>query len=305
MSDQLLRAALKTDTLITSGTTIASYGKLNAEQLDKFMQWIIEQENILKMIDVIDMNGPTLDLDSFDIAEQSLRKATEGTASDAVGITTAKRSLSTTEVVLPYKPSYSFVEDNIAKRGGVDQIIRGFATLFSNDLANLAINGDGSTGNFFSIEKGFIQLIKDEVGSSHIYDHNGSTSYLSTVLPNILAELPSKFKANFPKLRFIVSYATYEAIAKEVANRSTALGDAILLEGKPLKYGGITIERVPYWPDGTHLLCDPKNLAIGVQRNILFETDKDIEKRLHIYVMTSRIDFQIKNLDSLVISYDA
>jgi hypothetical protein len=249
------------------------------------------------------MAGPTRDLDSFDIATRSMRAGVEETAPTATTITTAKRTLTSVESVMSFRPTYQFVEDCIQQNGVLDTLYQGFARTWSNDLADLAINGDGATGTFLSINKGFRQLLIDEIGSTNSYDTNGSTDWVDTVLPAVLLKLPDKY-ANKPGLEFQVCRTDYEGIAKLVYSRETVYGDLTLSSDNVLRYRGIPIVWYPYWPTGTIFLTDPKNLVMGIQREFLAENDKDIEKRQYIFVMSGRTDFQIKNLGEIVIAYD-
>lgn len=306
-SDELLRAASgeARKTAITSGTTLASYGKLNAEQDDQWREYIFDRTKLLRNITTITMNGPTRELDFFDISSEIMRAATENTEQAGTSITTSTRTLSSTEVIIVFKPTYSFIEDNIAKENGLEKIVGKFGTGFANDLSNLGLNGDGVTGDFRSIEKGFLQLIKDDIGNSHHYDTEGSTDYKGTVLPNTWAQLPDKFAENEDALQFMVSRSTRDAIQEDLGSRSTAMGDKFLVEGKDPHFKGIPVVAYPYFPDGEILLTNPKNLVIGIQRGTTFESEKKILQRRYNFVITSRIDFQIHTLDGLVYAYNS
>ncbi len=293
------KAAITTDAL-TSG------GKLNPQQADKFIDYMVDQSAFLKDIRTERMDGPTKDLDFIGVASRIIRKGVEATEpAETAGIQTSKKQLNTVEVILPADISLSFLEDNIEREGAEDHIARLLAMQFANDLTDLAWNGDtAGTDPFVQIDDGFIKLAKASTGT-HKFDTNGSTDYKGVVFPGMLNMLPNKWKANKAELRFYVSPTVAEAYIEQLTTRQTAWADELLQTGNLPQYKGVTIFPVDFIPDDVIVLTLRKNLAIGIQRAFTNERVRQPRKRIIEYTMTSRVDAaQIVVDDALVIGYN-
>lgn len=97
----------------------------------------------------------------------------------------------------------------------------------------------------------------------------------------------------------------------EIANRNTGLGDTTLTgTNRPAAYGvptkGIAMLQ-PYdatVSGGTEkvsdlLLTHPKNIVLGVSRNVRLEFDKDIRSRTFIIVLTMKLDTKFEEEDAV------
>ena len=77
-------------------------------------------------------------------------------------------------------------------------------------------------------------------------------------------------------------------------------------------YKGITVSMIPFMPettdagDATIILCDPKNLVWGVQRDMKLrksvEGESAIKQDERYYALHIRCDFQIQNPDAIVMA---
>ncbi|WP_422444363.1 hypothetical protein [Thermoanaerobacterium sp. DL9XJH110] len=290
---------------------LATGGKLNPEQADKFIDYIVDQSAFLKDIRTERMTGPTKDLDFIGVASRIIRKGVEATEpTETAGIQTSKKQLNSVEVILPADISIGFLEDNIEKAGAEDHIARLLALQFGNDLTDLAWNGDTATPStdpfypFLSIDDGFIKLAKSSP-NTHKFDTNGSTDYKGVVFPGMLNMLPNKYKANKAELRFYVSPTVAEAYIEQLTTRQTAWADELLQTGNLPQYKGITIFPVDFIPDDVIVLTLRKNLATGIQRDFTNDRVRQPRKRIIEYTMTARTDAaQIVLDDALVIGYN-
>lgn len=294
---------------ITTGA-LETGGRLNPEQANKFIDYMVDQSAFLKDIRTERMDGPTKDLDFIGVASRIIRKGVEAKEpTETAGIQTSKKQLNTVEVILPADISISFLEDNIERAGAEDHIARMLALQFANDLTDLSWNGDidiedtNDWKDFLSIDDGFIKLAKIST-QTHKFDTEGSTDYKGKVFHGMLSLLPNKWKANKAELRFYVSPTVAEAYIEQLTVRQTAWGDELLQTGKLPQYKGVTIFPVDYIPDDVIILTPRKNLAIGIQRQFTNERERKPRKRVIEYTMTSRVDVaQIVVDDALVIGY--
>jgi len=309
----LERAGAKGFTDSVDTADLSSGGRLNPEQADRFIDYVVDQSVLFKDgIRVRRMNADRAQLDKLQVGTRVLRKATEGTDPGTVaGIKTAQRSLSVTELILPVDITFSFMEDNIERDNFEQHIMAMFGIQLSNDLEDLAINGDGTTGDFLSIEKGWLQVIKDEISAPGTnetapqrFDTNGATDFRNVIFPGILALMPAKFKGNKAALRFYVSVGNAEAYAFQIGQRQTGAGDNSLINATAPSYVGIPVVGVPYMPDSDTLLTLPDNLVFGIRRDVSLGIFKNERKRVWEYTWTLRVDYEIVEPTAIVIGYN-
>ena len=299
-------------------TVLASGGKLTPEQANKFIDFIVDESVIFKDIQFRRMKSPEAKLDFLDISRRIIRAAAEGTTpSELATISTSERSLSVKEVILPIEITYSFLEENIERDRVEDHIMKMFAKQFTNDLEDLAVNGDTQAQNtdstqthyynvsagelsFLQILDGWIQLILAD-DSKHVVDTSGKD--WQTVFKEMLASLPRRYKVSRNALRFYVAPDVEESYRFSLVARQTSLGDQYLTADKTATFMGIPVVPVPAMPDGYALLTMPKNLAFGIMRDITIEKDRDILRRVRQYVITAKVGVQIVTPDAAVLAY--
>ena len=88
-------------------------------------------------------------------------------------------------------------------------------------------------------------------------------------------------------------------------NRVGDAADNALRKGEDLTYMGIPVIGVPAYPndlgsnsDETELMCvRPKNLVLGIQREVRMETLRDPRARQMVFIFTIRRAHQVVNAD--------
>jgi hypothetical protein len=111
--------------------------------------------------------------------------------------------------------------------------------------------------------------------------------------------LPSQYLRAQKNLAFITSKNAAIDYADSLANRIGVMADNTLtgsLIATPAEYAGYPVVPIPLWPEnlgmGTDqtvvILGDPKNINVGIQRQVRVETDRDISAREFIVVATVR-----------------
>ena len=285
-------AAGNLERAITSGTTLASYGKLNPEQESQFRDWLIEKQVALSRVQTLIMSAPQRYLDELLTASRKLRAASEATAPTAAdAFTTARRSLTTVETIWAEDVSLSFIEDNI-ERGNIDaHIARNLATAVGNDHNDLFWNGDeDSSDDFLGINDGIIDIAKND---ANVVDYDATSD---TKVEAILSGAYRMFAYDYasrPDLNpvFFVPYKTALTYAEEFANHSTAFGEQVTLNGLPaLRYFGVPVVAEPHLAGDEAVLTPAQNLIWGVQRGITMESQWNPRKRVIEYTVTARTD---------------
>ena len=298
---------------ITSEGTITGTGKsgrLNPQQAKKFISYMTENTELFKDTRLEQMSTPEKQLDFLLIGSRLIRKAGEGSnPTELAGANTRRKELRTVKVRLAADITTEFLEDNIENESAKDRIARELAQQFSNDLADLMLNGDtsvttGTDANFISIGDGIIKQAKTSI-DTHKFDMTGKTDFKGDILPGMLDLMPNKFKRDRANMRFYCSSSVADAYIRSLADRVSELGDRILTTGTLVKFLGISLFPVEYMPDDVIILTHRLNLVTGVQRSMKVYTQFNQRKDLTEYTMYMRVDpGKIVWDDALVIGYN-
>jgi len=250
------KAAITTD-------TIATAGKLNAKQSDKFIDYVIDETFLKNNARVVRFRNEDLDIDKIGVGGRVAMPAAEAVApSHRRGVTTSKITLTPKEIIVPFEISDNFKEVNIEGDGAEDHIIRMMARQLGNNLEELYLNADvlgiadledniyppGSTS----------QVIKDSYlamfnGWARLAD-GGNTVDISDasigagVFAKLKRAMPTKFRKNLANLRYFVPADLAQLYAEKLSTRATGLGDAALGMDKPPGAFGIPIVPVALMP---------------------------------------------------------
>lgn len=300
---KIFQALVKGD--ITLNDLINNGGYLNAEQADYFLEKVYEaRPGLIQEIRREPMDSPKQEINKLGITGNFLHKATaDGTAlpsSQRSSPTTSKITLTTEELLgVMYLP-YKVLEDNIS-RGRLEETIMEvlLPKKINKDLEKLVIQGDtGSADTLLQAHHGIYKL-----ATTHAKTFSQATGVVTdNTWHQILEKLPWYHREQDEELRYYINPRVSDTYAKWWASRATGGGDMALLEGhlKEQKYRGIPLRRTPYTPLAKGFLTHPQNIILGVQREIQFETDRDIEKRVIIIVVTMRAAIGIEEEDAVV-----
>jgi len=281
-----------------SGLLTSDGGLMPPEAANGFIDLTVNQSEILRKITVEKNIGSERFLDTIGVGNRMIMKAGEPAVVSAGDIrkpNITRRSLVPVDCLLPYDISFKWLDENIEKQAAEETINNAFATQFANDLVDLMFNGDkaaatGPDQKFLQITDGIkTKLIADT--HTHFVDRSASTDWKDVVFPALFKALPSKYKNNIAGLLFITSYDLADEYVSSLADRSTALGDLYLTEGRRAYYKGVPVMPVPSLPYGMAILANPKNLAVGFGSYIkVYRQLKPRELNIE-YTITARIDF--------------
>lgn len=312
-SELLKKADLALSDLTSNG------GLLNPEQAKTFIRKLIKSPTLLSQIRVVGMSAPTRNIDKIQFGTRILRKATSATAladSKRSKPTTEKVTLTTKEVIAEVRLSYDVLEDNIesattatngasnAGAGGLHTtLVELIAERAALDLESLGLLGDTAYSDGDAEEQEFYQLFDGwlKVGSErgNIVDYQNKTIDKALMKAGKKA-MPDQYLRNQALLKHFVSVDQETELRDTYANRGTALGDAAVQGNIPLRTFGSDVNAVSQMPESKGLFTDPRNLIMGVQRDISMEYDKDIRSREYIIVLTARVAFEVEEDDALV-----
>lgn len=293
----LSKADLALSDLLTDG------GLLVPEQSQNFLRILIKQSRLLGMVTVKGMKSPKMEINKTQFSGRILRAAQPGQA-----LSEAQRSkpdlsqveLDTKLFKAEVRLNNETLEDSI-ERGNLRNTVMTLMTqAVSRDMEDVVINGDTADADPFFAQ--FDGVLKQ--ATSNIVDA-GSVKLNKAILRDLSKVLPSEFLVNKLDMRYVTSHDADIDYRDTLADRATPGGDralgAMANSEAIVGYAGVPVVPVPLFPgDRTDiprspgltdvLFCDPKNIHVGVQREIRLETDKDVSAGEVIMVVTLRFD---------------
>ncbi len=289
------KADLAVSDLVSTG------GYLNTIQANTFIRMLIDQPTLINEVRVVPMNAPRMEINKIGFSSRILKAAPDAgtalTASNRSKPSTDKVTLSTSEVIAEVHIPYDVLEDNIERGRLEDTIMTLIAERASLDLEELLISGyTGSDDEYLALMDGILVQT-----SSHIVDYNASpASITKAVFKAGIKAMPNKYMRNRGAMRFYCSPDAETEFADSLADRATALGDTKTTKLTPNFAYGVPVKGVALMPNSRYIFTYPKNMIMGIQRQIMIETDRDIRARTLIVVLTMRLDFKYEEEDASV-----
>ena len=277
----------------------AGGGVLLPAQAQKFMRLLIKQSVLMQMATVVPMASPKHQLSKIKFGSRILRPGQEGTALGAAD--RVKPDLSDVELdaklfKAEVRLSDEVLEDSI-ERGELRQtIIEMLAEAVARDMEEVAINGDTASADpFLATMDGILKQ-----AASNIVDAAG-TPITKALLRDLLKTLPAEYLRDKKAMRFLSSVDADLSYRNTLADRATVAGDRLLEEDTPVLYSGVPVQPIPLFPENLGVggdqtavvLCNPKNINVGIWRQIRFETDRDISEGTLKIVATLRFDVKL------------
>ena len=298
-------------------------GILRPEQAQRFIDYVWDATVLAKDGRRVTMRANTMEIEKVNVGERVLRAASQGSPNYTnAGARFTKVELTTKKIRLDWEVTTEALEDNIEGGALEDRLVRLMTNAFGNDIEDLAINGDGATGDFLSIMSGFVKQTRGTVGNAaHEYAATvADNDFTTTVMQGLLLAMPRKYRALKANLKF---YAGTDAFAGIVRNNGT-LADAIsaafsdrtgstpqnrqnYMDGAAQTTGnarttrvlGVDVLEVPYYPTGYVDLTFPANRVWGFQRDITVNREYKPKKDTIEYTVFVRFGLAWEELDAV------
>ena len=300
----------------------AGSGILRPEQARRFIDYVWDGTVLAKDGRRVTMRANTMELEKVNVGERVIRAAAQAVGNYTnTGATFSKVELTTKKIRLDWEVSAEALEDNIEGAALEDHLVRLMTNAFANDIEDLAINGDGATGDFLSILDGFVNRVKTN-GDAHefaatVTDNNWTTE----VMQGILLAMPRKYRALKNNLKFYAGTDAFQGIVKNNGTLADAIAEAFAgtnpggternrqayLDGQAQTLGtarttrvlGIDVQEVPYYPDGYVDLTFPANRVWGFQRDITVNREYVAKKDTIEYTVFVRFGIQWEEEDAV------
>ncbi|MDR4942918.1 phage major capsid protein [Bacillus wiedmannii] len=285
-------------------STLASGGLMNPEQADTFLRMVQNSPTILKDSRFVQMASDTRKIEKIGFGSRILRPGVEGKVladADRSAPSTSTITLNAKEVIAEVHITYDTLENNIEGDNLQQTIMQMLAERAALDIEEVIVNGDKSSADpYLALLDGLRKQ-----ATSHVVDH-ATGAFSKDVFKKAYKAVPAKYLRNPKDWKFYTSHGLEVEWKDQVAGRQTNLGDFSLQGGLASVYGvpvnGIAMLQ-PY-TDSTKtvsdiLLTHPKNIVVGMSRNIRIEVDKDIRARKFIIVLTAKLDAKFEEEDAV------
>ena len=310
-----LQAALKAMTSTGTGTGDELVPTNMAGELweDFFLA-----SRVASLFDTIEMPTNPFDV-PLGLGDVTWRKGSENTATTATDLTTAKSTLTATEIVAEVQWSYTLQEDSIVAL--MPAVRRRLAISGAEVIDAFALNADStatSTGNINlddstpAADAYYLSAGQDGIRHIYIADNTdmgsdaGGDALADSDITGELAAM-GKYAVNPERIAMVCDVATYLNGFLKLTNVVTVdkFGPgAVVLTGQLAAYRGIPIVVSASMPlsqsDGKCSVTSASNTLgqiaiphrdmwyVGFRRNLLVEVDRDIQRRQYIMVLSLR-----------------
>ena len=302
----------------------AGSGILRPEQARRFIDYVWDATILAQDGRRVTMRANTMELEKVNVGERVIRAAAQAVGDYTnAGATFSKVELTTKKIRLDWEVSAEALEDNIEGAQLEDHIVRLMTNAFGNDIEDLAINGDGATGNFLSIMDGFVNRVKTGTGAGQAHEAVvtvANDTWSTDAMQKIILAMPRKYRAIKSNLKFYAGTDAFQgiiknngtladAVAEAFANRpaGTAANRQSYLDGAGQTFGGarttrvlgIDVQEVPYYPAGYVDLTFPQNRVWGFQRDITVNREYKPKKDTVEYTVFVRFGIQWEEEDAI------
>ena len=274
----------------------AGGGILKPAQAQKFMRLLIKQSVLMKLATVVPMSAPKQQISKIKFGSRILRPGAEATAlgvADRVKPDLSMVELDAKLFKAEVRLSDETLEDSI-ERGELRQtIMEMMAEAIARDIEEVVISGDtDSADDFLATMDG---VLKQAV--SNVVDAGGDP-ISKDLLRDMLKTLPSEHLRDKKAMRYMTSVDADLDYRNTLADRATVAGDRLLEGDTPVLYSGVPVQPIPLFPEDlgvdsdqtVSLLCNPKNIHVGIWRQIRVESARDISEGTLKIVATLRFD---------------
>lgn len=297
-------------------TTDMANAILNAEQSARFIRMLQEQAVTLGICRNVPMKAATREINKMSLSGHYARYADENEDLSATTekLTDTKLTLTCKKIVLPWETTEEMIEDNIEGESFEETAEAMFLAQMALDIEYLCWQGVGSGAD--ALLKAFAGWVAQAVAGSNVVDVNSTVSFFSDVAFQALAAMPNKYKGDgvAAQLRWLFSTEQHELYMQHLVTRTTDLGDAVLENGIIRSILGIPVRKIASLPSDAVVLCNPKNLVVGIHRDVKLRIAKEGKSAImndkRYYNLSMRLgcdiewDDAVVLVDSLATSYD-
>lgn len=235
---------------------LASAGKLNAAQADRFLDYVVDESQMAGISRIVRFRNEQMDVDKINVADRvAVPKPEAADPGVRRGVTTSKVTLTPKEIMVPFEIGDLFKEHNIEGDQVENHILQMMGRRLANNLEELY--WDGNTVGPAALESDLY-----EGGSSTLYrkdtylelfdgwlklaeSANVVDAENAPMSPNLLSRalnsMPNKFKRNRANLKYFTSWNHEQDFRETISSRASMRGDEALAGGRNLMPFGVEL----------------------------------------------------------------
>ena len=284
----LQKADLALSDLTTDG------GLLVPAQAQRFIRILIDEATVMPLATVTPMRSHKQLVEKIRFANRILRPGAEATAlaaGDRVKPDLSKVELDAKLFKAEVHLNNETLEDSIERDQLRNTVMTIMAEAISRDMEEVVLNGDTGSGDpFLAVLDGIVAQ-----ATSNVVAAPGALT--KGTFRDMMKAMPTEFRRRKGDMLYMTSSNAELDYRDEVADRATVLGDEFLTRDAMVNYSGIGVKPCALLPENlgggnetVALLTDPKNINVGIWRQIRVETDKDVSAGIVKIVATMRFD---------------
>ena len=229
--------------IITAANDLATNGKLNPAQSDKYIDYVYDETGLSKIgARLVKFRNEQTHIDKLNVGRRVTVPAEEGVDPGfRAGVSTSKVVLEPKEVMTPFDISQIFEEHSLEGESVSNHIIRMMATEMANDVEEMFFDGNklghakpasyfgGGSDSQYKVDSlhGLMDGLLKQAESGAVVDAEGAT-FSAHLVGKCFRAMPTKFRKNPAKLRMLMSSNHNQLYSEHIASRQTAGGDAAL-----------------------------------------------------------------------------
>lgn len=315
MTDASYNVEKFTDLAASSLTGTGGNGaRLLADQADTFYRKVFDRAGLIGDLRSVPMNADTMNINKIGLGNMILQVAPTGTAPyvvDGNGETFANtRNL---ESANRYSPQFEqiqltvkeymaeihltddVIENNLEQEALVSTIMDMTAQRLALDIERVLIEGDTTNGALPAVLKLQDGILKRVV--TNVVDLQNATIGLDAFAA-LQAAIPTKYLNNLSAMKYYLHNYKELQWKQALSARGSALGDSALVSGQSVPALGVPIHTVPQMPQSNILFTDPKNIIVGLQRDMRLETERMPRSRMTAFIFSIKFGVQLEQEDA-------
>lgn len=284
-------------------------GYLQPEQAKTFYEIAIKESELLSMVQRRALKSHSYECPKMAYLDTILQCGTECTPAETTKPEFQTVTLNTKLFRACTVISDEALEDNIERGTFQSHVVRLMAKRFTADMEDVILNGDtalveatpGSPTPREALLQSFDGIRKQITAN---VASNSNLPLTDDSLRNLFKLLPTEYCRDRKKLVYLTSCDARMDYRHDLAGRATQAGDmhlASISRSIPdLYYNGIPVMDIPLMPEdlgtGTQteaILIDPKNIMVGLVRDVRVEFDRDVKAGCNIIAATARFGVKV------------
>ena len=261
---------------------------LTKQSSDKFIEIMVENTPLLKLISFTKMNHPTSSYPLATLNRFKTRPVARQEIAKLENLSDIMINFNAKEVVLSLVIPDSYIEDMETSHEKVGRYI---AKVFGMDLQYLFINGDTeATGDTdqAKVKRALNGIVKQIKTAGKTFKIKGSDASELDKIHQMVSAMSDIHLAD-PGLKILIGAKAYTSLWHSITTKSA--DKSLLIHNDKIKYRGKDVIEIPELEK--IVIINPEHVVGGICRDITIETQRFPEARGNKAVCSARVDFQV------------